>query len=104
MSTNHQLKDINDQNALLDDYLRRFPGMNLKKYKIIKNGILSIMLVGFGTIAISQGADPTVVSGSIIALVAVLNGIEFSELFAVYSEMKQAQAEAQQQAKSEREE
>lgn len=61
-----------------DQWLRRFSHMNLARWKIIQQTIISIIVA---YLALEAGADPTVALG----VIAVTNGIQFSDLIAVWN-------------------
>lgn len=79
---------ISDCNRAIDQ--RRYLGMSLKKYKLVKSTIISILIVGFGVWAIGQGADVSMTSYFVLAGLLLINGIEFSEFFAVWAEIQAA--------------
>lgn len=80
-----------DANVQLDNRLRDAWNMNLKTYKAIKNSLLSLVLIAFGWFLVLEGADPTLVFSGTLAVVALLNGIEFAEFVDAWSEVRQAQ-------------
>lgn len=75
--------------------------MDLKSYKILKNGALSLALLAFGVYLIGEGVEPTLVASTILPIIALLNGLELSELYAAWAEIKKTQAEADTSALSE---
>lgn len=80
--------DVRTHNLLLDRWLRSHSSMNLKKWKAIKVSLLSLILVAYGVYSIQQGADPGPALWVVVTVIALLNGIELSELVAVWAELK----------------
>jgi hypothetical protein len=63
--------------------------MSVRKYKILKSTIVSVLLVAFGGWVIHQGVDATSVAYIVLMGLLLINGIELSELYAVLAEAKQ---------------
>lgn len=61
-----------------DQTLRRFKHMNLARWKLAQNSLISILVF---LLAWKTGADPTVSVG----VIAVINGISFADLAAVWN-------------------
>lgn len=62
--------------------------MNLKTWKVLKNLIISISIVGFGIFAIGEGADPMHVFSLGIIVLGLVNGMELSEFYAAWAEVQ----------------
>jgi 4-amino-4-deoxy-L-arabinose transferase-like glycosyltransferase len=77
-----------EYNAHLDRRLERIPGMNLRRWKLFKSILLSLAVLVFAVFAILQGADPTAVALPAIIVAALVAGVEWSELVAVWAETK----------------
>jgi hypothetical protein len=80
--------ELVSHNTALDRWCRRVLTMYLRAVKTIKNGLLSLLFLGFALILVDQGAGPTLTYSETIALLAVLNGIELGELYAAWSEVQ----------------
>lgn len=61
-----------------DQWLQRFKHMNLARWKLAQNSLISILVF---LLAWQAGADPTVAVG----VIAVINGISFADLAAVWN-------------------
>ena len=61
--------------------------MDLAKYKLVKTTLVSLALVGFGSFAILQGADPTLTATVTVMVIGLIAGVEFSELVASMSDV-----------------
>jgi len=80
---------VTRQNCAVDHYLRnRWPPMNLKTWKVLKNLVISIAIVGFGVFAIGEGADPMHVFSLGIIVLGLVNGMELSEFYAAWAEVQ----------------
>ncbi|MFW5978295.1 MAG: hypothetical protein ACOCP2_03575 [Halohasta sp.] len=86
MSTNstHELS-IGDFNA----ELQSISHMSVKRWKIAKALVATTMIIAFAGFAIEQGADPTTTAWLALATAALINGIEMSELVAVWSDISE---------------
>ena len=62
--------------------------MNLKTWKVLKNLVISIAIVGFGVFAIGEGADPMHVFSLGIIVLGLVNGMELSEFYAAWAEVQ----------------
>ena len=62
--------------------------MNLRTWKVIKNLIVSIAIVGFAIFAIGEGADPLQVFSLAIIVLGLVNGMEVSEFYAAWAEVQ----------------
>ena len=62
--------------------------MNLKTWKVIKNLVVSIAIVGFAIFAIGEGADPLQVFSLAIVVIGLVNGMELSEFYAAWAEVQ----------------
>lgn len=83
MSTKKQRINLMDVSVAefydrFDQWLRRFSYMNLARWKILQQTAISLLV---GYLAIEAGADPTVAVG----VIAIVNGISFAELAAVWN-------------------
>lgn len=83
MSTSDTMEDVmdvtvEDHYRSLDQWLRRFKHMNLARWKILQQTVISILV---GYLAIGAGADPTIAIG----VIAVINGISFADLATVWN-------------------
>lgn len=88
-------RHIADHNLALLRYLEHRFGvtMSLKKYKLIKSGVVSLALTVFAWSAITQGADPTTIAGLALVTIALINGFELSEFFTVWLEVQRDKEE-----------
>ena len=78
--------ELTDQNRALDQFLRRkWPPMNLKRWKLVKNAVFAAAILGYGYVLVTEGADPTIVFAGTIALLIPLLGIEFGEFAAAWA-------------------
>jgi 4-amino-4-deoxy-L-arabinose transferase-like glycosyltransferase len=62
--------------------------MNLKRWKLFKSILLAMAVLVFAGFAILQGADPTAVALPAIIVAALLAGVEWSELVAVWAQAR----------------
>lgn len=62
----------------LDCWLKEFAHMNLARWKLAQNTLISVLVA---VLALEAGADPTVAVG----VIAVINGISFADLAAVWN-------------------
>jgi hypothetical protein len=85
--------DVTEQNRALDRVLRRHPPMTLKKWKFLKQVVVSIAIIGMGVVAIYEGADPLIIGFSAIVAAGAVAGMEMSEFWAAYSDVRTAQSE-----------
>lgn len=61
----------------LDQWLRRYRGMNLARWKLLQNTAISVLV---GILALEAGADPTVS----VVIIALINGISIAELATIW--------------------
>lgn len=61
--------------------------MSSRKWKAIKGTFVSLWVVLLAAYAIHSGAEPTMTALLAVATVALINGIEASELLAAYGEL-----------------
>ena len=103
MSTNHPNhipSSVTDANVQLDQRLRdAYANMDLKTYKVVKNGLLSFVLIGFAVFLVLEGAEPTLVFTGTLGLLTLLNGIELAEFYSAWEEVRTAQAQRQEDDK-----
>ena len=103
MSTNHPTRiprSVTDANVQLDQQLRdAYTAMDLKTYKLVKNGVLSIAIIGFGVFLVLEGANPDAVFAGTVLLLCMLNGIELAEFLDAWAEVRTAQAQSQEDDK-----
>lgn len=64
---------VEDYYCGLDQWLRRYKGMNLARWKLVQTTIISILV---GYLALEAGSDPTVS----VMIIALINGISIAEL------------------------
>ena len=83
--------DIIEQNRALDQLLRRYPPMTLKKWKFLKQVVVSVAILGMGFVAIREGADPLIIGFTAIIAAGAVAGMEMSEFWAAYSDVRTAQ-------------
>jgi hypothetical protein len=62
--------------------------MNLKTWKVLKNLIISLAIVGFGVFTIGEGANPMHVFSLGIIILGLVNGMELSEFYAAWAEVQ----------------
>lgn len=62
--------------------------MNLKTWKVLKNLVISIAIVGFGVFAIGEGANPMHVFSLGIIVLGLVNGMELGEFYAAWAEVQ----------------
>jgi len=62
--------------------------MNLKTWKVLKNLIISVAIVGFGVFAIGEGANPMHVFSLGIIVLGLLNGMELGEFYAAWADVQ----------------
>ena len=62
--------------------------MNLKTWKVLKNLVISISIIGFGIFAIGEGADALQVFTLAIIVLGLVNGMELSEFYAAWAEVE----------------
>jgi hypothetical protein len=86
---------VTTANVQLDDRLRSFNNMDLKAYKAVKNGLLSLAIIVFAGYVVNAGADPTVVFSGTLTLLCLLNGIELAEFYNAWEEVRKTQAQNQ---------
>jgi hypothetical protein len=84
--------DVTAANRTLDTRLRRIAHMDLRRWKLIRNTVLSIAIFGFAAWAIMEGAPTGPTALFALLIVATLNGIDMAELAAVYAEVKTGQS------------
>ena len=82
-------------NVSLDERLRgsALKQMDLKTYKAVKNGLLSLFLLVFAGFLVLEGADPTLVFTGTVAFLALLNGVELGEFYSAWEEVRRVQAQ-----------
>lgn len=85
--------DVSEQNRALDRILRRHPPMTLRKWKFIKQAVVSLAIIGMGLVAIREGADPLIIGFTAIIAAGAVAGMEMSEFWAAYSDVRAAQAD-----------
>lgn len=84
---------IVDYSSALDDVLRRFH-MNLKIWKVFKNLVATLGILGLAGFAIAEGAsDPTQIVVIALVVIGLINGMELSEFWAAYGEVARVKAE-----------
>lgn len=64
--------------------------MNLKVWKVIKNLVVSLAIIGFAIFSVSEGADPLQVFTLASIVLALVNGMELSEFYAAWAEVQSA--------------
>ena len=62
--------------------------MNLKTWKVLKNLVISVAIVGFGVFAIDEGANPTHVFSLGIIVLGLVNGMELGEFYAAWADVQ----------------
>jgi len=62
--------------------------ITLRRYKLAKILVATLIVGGLTAYGISEGADPTVAVSLAIPSIALLNGIELAELAAAYAEAR----------------
>lgn len=85
MDENQQV-DLMDQTTEeyyreLDWWLRGFNHMNLARWKLVQNTIISVLV---GYLAVGAGADPTVT----VVVIALINGISAADLATIWGDRK----------------
>lgn len=75
-----------EYNDRLDDYLRQFAHMSLRRWKLIKTVLLSLAVLLFGAYSIESGGDPTTVAYAALGVAALIAGVEVGELAAVFGD------------------
>lgn len=85
MDENQQV-DLMDQTTEeyyreLDWWLRGFSHMNLARWKLVQNSLISILVA---VLALEAGADATVAIG----VIALINGISFADLATIWGDRK----------------
>ncbi|MEE6210835.1 hypothetical protein U3A55_11820 [Salarchaeum sp. III] len=94
MSTKHDTVQkycpdtVRASNLALDQWLQSHAHMNLRTYKALKVGFISVSIIILAFYAIANGASPGPTFWVAVAGLAVLNGIEVSELLATYAELQ----------------
>ncbi|MBP1953555.1 hypothetical protein J2752_000436 [Halarchaeum rubridurum] len=89
MSTHHTWPaDVREHNLRLARLLKAHFDMSLKTYKLLKAGALSVATVALATYAIQNGAAPGLTAWIAFFVLLVLNGVEVSELAAVWLELQ----------------
>lgn len=84
---NYGSDELAAHNRKLDRLLRRWPPMNLKVYKLLKNILVSIGIIAFAFYAVGEGADPQPVFSGVVIVLALVNGVELPELYAAYAQV-----------------
>jgi hypothetical protein len=69
------------RNQTLDRRLRRH-NMTLGKWKALKNGMVSVLVLGFASFAILQGAPVGATALLALAIVGTMNGLDYAEFIA----------------------
>jgi len=64
--------------------------MNLKTWKVLKNIVVSLAIVGFAVFSVTEGADPLRVFSLGIIVLGLVNGMELSEFYAAWAEVQSA--------------
>jgi hypothetical protein len=85
-----------EYNVRLARRLQRIPHMTLRRWKVLKSALLSFAVLIFAAFAILQGADPTAVALPAIITAALVAGVEWSELVAVWAETQAEYRERQE--------
>lgn len=81
----------------LDDFLMNTDiSLDIKRWKVIKGAFVSAWVVGLAAYAIHSGAEPTATALLAIATIALLNGVEASELVAVWKREEPAEQPREQ--------
>lgn len=80
----------------LDQWLRRFKGMNLARWKILKNSFISVLVF---LLAWQAGADPT----AALAVIALVNGISIAEVATIWGGAPPAESTQNDQSETETE-
>jgi len=62
--------------------------MNLKTWKVLKNLVISVAIVGFGVFAIGEGANPMHVFSLGIIVLGLVNGMELGEFYAAWADVQ----------------
>jgi len=62
--------------------------MNLKTWKVLKNLVISVAIVGFGVFAIDEGANPMHVFSLGIIVLGLVNGMELGEFYAAWADVQ----------------
>ena len=62
--------------------------MNLKTWKVLKNLVISVAIVGFGVFTIGEGANPTHVFSLGIIVLGLVNGMELGEFYAAWADVQ----------------
>lgn len=75
-----------EYNARLDDFLRTYANMSLRRWKLFKTVLLSLAVLIFGGYAIESGGDPTTVAYAALGVAALIAGVEVGELAAVFGD------------------
>lgn len=97
MSTQHVFPaDIREHNLRLARILKARLDMSLKTYKLLKAGALSVATVALATYAIANGAAPGVTVWIAFFVLLILNGVEVSELAAVWLELQDVSSDDDQ--------
>lgn len=60
--------------------------MDIKRWKLLKAVVVDLLVFILGLFSIHQGADPTVTGIAALSVIGLHNGLELSELVALYSE------------------
>jgi len=85
---------VTRQNCAVDHYIKtRWAPMNLKTWKVLKNLVVSIGIIGFAIFAIGEGADALQVFSLAIIVLGLVNGMELSEFYAAWAEVQASDAD-----------
>ena len=80
---------VTQQNCAVDRYIKtRWKPMSLKTWKVAKNFIVSISIIGFAVFAIGEGADVLQVFSLTTIVLGLVNGMELSEFYAAWAEVQ----------------
>lgn len=90
MSTKHPHVPASstEANRRLDVTLQRYLDMDLRTWKTIKAGLVTLALFAFGVYSVNQGAEPTTTFAVAATVSALLNGVELAELVAALADSK----------------
>jgi len=69
--------------------------MTLTQFKVVKNLLLSGVILAFSWLLVTEGAEPTLVGVAALSLVAVLNGVDLAEWYAVWGEVQRERIKQQ---------
>lgn len=84
----HYPDSVRDHGRALDHWLQAHAHMDLRAYKALKVGFISVSIILLAFYAIANGASPGPTFWVTAASLVVLNGIELSEFAATYAELQ----------------